>query len=171
MNQEATIEELLPQQVGKELQVRAGGAQYLHDVTSDLEMHLDYFVMVSSSKAAWGSPNFASLNASCSYMDQLAVSRRDIGLPALSIQSGWLRGAGWLEDPTRNGSLKQFYNSSSLHISEFLAVLHKLIDQPDLEPIVMVANEVSINIFIHYSHIVKGEAEFEPFCAPQYFKF
>ncbi len=146
LNQDTELENITSQQMSKEMKVRARGAQFLNDVTSDLNLTLDYFVTLSSSKVAWGSPNLASFCASCSYLDQLAECRRHKGQAALSVQCGWLRGAGWLEDRTRNGSLQQFYNSSSLHISEFLAILHKLLDQPDLPPVIMVSNEVGFPI-------------------------
>ena len=142
LNEDCTLEDLTSAKFEQQINTRATSAELLHAITKELNMNLDHFVMFSSSKSAWGNPNLAAFCSSCGVLDALAAKRRGEGLPALSVQAGWLRGAGWLEDKSRAASLEQFTKGSSLHVREFLSLLHKVILRTDLPPVVMLANEV-----------------------------
>ena len=142
LNEDAAIDNLSSKHVEESLSTRGRSAQWLHEITRELGIHLDHFVLFSSSKAAWGNPNLAAFNSSCAMLDALAMKRREEGLPGLSVQAGWLRGAGWLEDKNRAANLEQFTKSSSLHVREFLSLLRKVLLRPDLPAVVMLANEV-----------------------------
>jgi len=64
------------------------GSFYLHEVSQEAGLSLDYFVLFSSTAAALGNPgqsNYASAN---SFMNALAHYRQSQGLPALSINWG-----------------------------------------------------------------------------------
>ena len=142
LNEDAKIENANSKQVEESLNTRGRSALWIHEVTKELSCELDHFVLFSSSKAAWGNPNLAAFNSSCGMLDALATQRREEGLPALSVQAGWLRGAGWLEDKSRASTLEKFTKGSSLHVREFLSLLHKVLLRTDLPPVVMLANEV-----------------------------
>ena len=65
------------------------GALNLHEATKDIP--LDYFVLFSSIASSMGSPGQTNYAAANSFLDQLAITRHQQGLPALSIQWGpWL---------------------------------------------------------------------------------
>jgi NAD(P)-dependent dehydrogenase (short-subunit alcohol dehydrogenase family)/acyl carrier protein len=73
---------------------KVAGAWNLHNLTRD--ENLDYFVLFSSLASIFGNGgqgNYASANA---VLDALAAYRRSRGLPALSVNWGYLGQVGWL---------------------------------------------------------------------------
>ena len=65
---------------------KVAGATNLHEATRDLP--LDYFVLYSSASAVLGSPGQTGYAAGNAFLDGLAQSRRQSGLPALSVSWG-----------------------------------------------------------------------------------
>ncbi|GAA2480577.1 type I polyketide synthase [Streptomyces longisporus] len=80
------------------LAAKATGAALLDELTRELELELDAFVLFSSISATWGSglqPSYAAANT---YLDALATRRLSEGLPATSVAWGpW--GGGGMTDP------------------------------------------------------------------------
>ncbi|MFR9776092.1 SDR family NAD(P)-dependent oxidoreductase [Micromonospora sp. MS34] len=68
------------------LRAKVGGAWWLHRLTRDLP--LDFFVLVSSVSALWGTEGYAAYAAANGGLDALAAYRRSLGLPAVSIAYG-----------------------------------------------------------------------------------
>ena len=72
------------------LAAKVHGTWHLHAATRDLP--LDFFVMFSSIASVFGSAGQANHAAANAFLDALASTRRDAGLPGLSINWG-----GWSE--------------------------------------------------------------------------
>jgi NADPH:quinone reductase-like Zn-dependent oxidoreductase/acyl carrier protein len=87
---DATIEALGPAQVERAFAPKANAARHLHELTAGLD--LSAFVMFSSAAGVLGSPGQGNYAAANAYLDALAQTRRDRGLPASSIAWGlWQR--------------------------------------------------------------------------------
>ncbi|HEY8984547.1 MAG TPA: type I polyketide synthase, partial [Streptomyces sp.] len=67
---------------------KAGSAWLLHELTGELGLDLDAFVMFSSGAASWGSAGSPGYAASNAFLDGLAGYRRGRGLAATSIAWG-----------------------------------------------------------------------------------
>lgn len=68
------------------------GATHLHESTKHLD--LDYFVLFSSSAVLFGSPGQSAYASANSYMDALAIHRKNLGLAATSINFGTVSDVG-----------------------------------------------------------------------------
>ncbi|WP_182876000.1 type I polyketide synthase [Microbispora sp. H10670] len=88
------------------LRHKYGGAWWLHQAAR--VWPLDFFVLVSSVSAVWGTKGCAAYAAANGGLDALAAHRLSIGLPAVSIAYGpWaLDGAGLADDVTRERSAR-----------------------------------------------------------------
>jgi acyl transferase domain-containing protein/thioesterase domain-containing protein/acyl carrier protein len=93
---DATLPNLTRSRFATVLRPKVVGVQNLHDLTSSLP--LEMFVCFSSTSALLdgaGQANYAAANA---YLDSFAMYRRQLNLPALSINWGGWAGAGMAAD-------------------------------------------------------------------------
>ncbi|MET7671693.1 SDR family NAD(P)-dependent oxidoreductase [Micromonospora luteifusca] len=72
--------------VADALRAKAGGAWWLHRLTQD--QPLDFFILISSVSALWGTEGYAAYAAANGALDALAAHRVSLGLPAVSIAYG-----------------------------------------------------------------------------------
>ena len=107
---------LRPDQLQLMLGSKARSAQYLHDHT--LDQPLDVFMLMSSLVTVWGNPVQPSYCAANSFLDALALQRHSLGLPALSLQLGAVRGAGFLEDKSDVTRRLADKGTSTLHMTK-----------------------------------------------------
>ncbi|MFI7576083.1 SDR family NAD(P)-dependent oxidoreductase [Micromonospora sp. NPDC049497] len=82
------------------LRAKVGGAWWLHRLTRDLR--LDFFVLVSSVSALWGTEGYAAYAAANGGLDALAAYRRSLGLPAVSIAYGPWAVSGMADGDSRD---------------------------------------------------------------------
>lgn len=81
---DGTIQQLTPERLLRVMRPKVLGAWHLHQLTHDLR----YFVCFSSAASLLGSPGQANHVAANCFLDAIAQYRRQLGLPALSINWG-----------------------------------------------------------------------------------
>lgn len=100
------IRNLDQQQLQRVLEPKAKGAQYLHELTTHLQ--LDFFVLFSSATTLFGNPGQANYVAANHWLEALARHRLAHGLPATSVLWGAIDDAGFL---ARNQDIKDALQS------------------------------------------------------------
>ncbi|PWK67450.1 short-subunit dehydrogenase, partial [Streptomyces sp. CG 926] len=84
------LDEIEAAGLGGQLSARTRGARHLDEITSELGVELDAFVLFSSGAAVWGSANNGANAAAGAFLDGLARERRSRGLTATSVSwGGW----------------------------------------------------------------------------------
>ncbi|WP_285893162.1 type I polyketide synthase, partial [Streptomyces hilarionis] len=82
------------------LSAKTLGARHLDELTAELGLELDAFVMFSSGAAVWGSAGTGAYAAANAYLDGLAWERRARGLTATSVSWGGWKDTGMATDGT-----------------------------------------------------------------------
>lgn len=123
--EDAPILNLGAEQLERVFRPKLLGAWNLHEAT--LHDNLEMFVLYSSSSAVVGNPGQGAYVAANLYLDALALYRKSLGLPALSIGWGAIKDAGFL---TRHqavaGMLKSRTGLDATPAHEALAELGRL---------------------------------------------
>ncbi|EXU64748.1 polyketide synthase [Streptomyces sp. PRh5] len=90
---DATVDALTPERIEAVLRPKVAGARLLHELTRDLDLDLDAFVLISSIAGTVGAAGQGNYAAASAYLDALAQLRRAEGLPATSVAwSAWAGG-------------------------------------------------------------------------------
>jgi acyl carrier protein len=124
------LEDCLVQKLDHERMMRVigpkmSGAWNLH--TQTLGIPLDLFVCFSSMASVFGLPGQANYAASNTFIDSLAYYRRGLGLPALTVNWGYLRDVGYVARNEQIGERFEGQGLKSFSPREALALLGRLL--------------------------------------------
>ncbi|XP_070582137.1 probable polyketide synthase 1 [Ptychodera flava] len=123
---ETLLPDLTPEQLDFVLQSKAKSAHHLHNLTKN--ENLDIFFLMSSVSTLRGQSAQPAYCAANSVLDALAEYRHTLGLPALSLQMGAVRGAGHLESRPETAKVLESQGCSTLHINEIMELLGSLLN-------------------------------------------
>lgn len=76
------------------------GTWNLHNVASEQQLHLDFFTMLSSISGLVGQKGQANYAAANVFLDNFAVYRQKMGLPACSVDLGAIEDVGYMSQHT-----------------------------------------------------------------------
>ncbi|GAB4152428.1 MAG: hypothetical protein Fur0021_17200 [Candidatus Promineifilaceae bacterium] len=99
--------EITPEAWQATLRPKVAGTLNLHALAKETIADLDYFVLFSSMAAVLGSKDLAHYAAANAFMDGFAHYRRQLGLPALSINWGAWADAGMTVDTDQETYLRR----------------------------------------------------------------
>jgi acyl carrier protein len=108
-------------------QPKIQGTWNLHNVSMDLGLDLDFFLLFSSWSGLvgqWGQANYAAGN---SFLDSFAQFRRNMMLPASTVDIGIMEDIGYV---SRNAHVLEHFRTTSTHVlyeQDLLDSLHLMI--------------------------------------------
>ncbi|MEU5032240.1 type I polyketide synthase [Streptomyces milbemycinicus] len=94
------VRELDAADLDAEMAAKTLGARHLDELTAELGLELEAFVLFSSGAAVWGSAGSGGYAAANGYLDGLAQERRARGLAATSVSWGNWKDTGLATDTT-----------------------------------------------------------------------
>jgi NAD(P)-dependent dehydrogenase (short-subunit alcohol dehydrogenase family)/aryl carrier-like protein len=121
--EDALLTNLDDDRIDRVLAPKVSGTWNLHAQT--LGRPLDFFAMFSSLSSVFGHAGQASYAAANAFLDALAWHRRALGLPALTINWGYLGEAGYLARHSTLGARLERQGVLSMSNAEALAALEK----------------------------------------------
>jgi acyl transferase domain-containing protein/acyl carrier protein len=138
MLDDGSLLNLNTERMKKVMSPKVDGTWNLHNAT--LRKPLDFFVLFSSAVSVLGSPGQGNYAAASSYLDAMAYYRRNLGLPAISINWGPWAEVGLAAEATDR--LRE-QNTSTQHlikvikIDQGLEILEQLLTEPTPQIVVL----------------------------------
>lgn len=130
-----TIDAMEYDQFAKTMTPKVAGSWYLHELTQSID--LQYFVCFSSATAVWGGKAQAHYAAANEFMDHLAHYRSSVGLPALTINLGPVKGGGMA---TENKEMFEKIGISELEPGILMQNIFKLMQSNAIQAILVDVN-------------------------------
>ena len=100
------------------------GAWNLHQLTQKYD--LKHFILFSSASSLLGSPGQANYCAANAFLDTLAHGRRNLGLPAISINWGAWQNTGLASNPQTTANLKQ-KGIDAIEVGNAIVILEQIL--------------------------------------------
>jgi NADPH:quinone reductase-like Zn-dependent oxidoreductase/aryl carrier-like protein len=114
---------------------KVSGAWNLHTLTAGRP--LDFFVLFSSLSSVFGHAGQANYAAANAFLDSLAHYRRARGLPALTVNWGYLGNVGYLAERQHLGERLERQGVQSFTVEEALTLLGRLLQRQAIQASVM----------------------------------
>jgi acyl transferase domain-containing protein/aryl carrier-like protein len=133
--EDALLTNLDDDRMDRVLAPKVNGTWNLHLRT--IHRPLDFFVMFSSLSSVFGHAGQANYAAANAFLDALAWHRRALGLPALTINWGYLGEAGYLARHVELGERLERQGVLSLKLEDALAALEKVLLRGHVQASVM----------------------------------
>ncbi|WP_426604044.1 SDR family NAD(P)-dependent oxidoreductase, partial [Streptomyces sp. WG7] len=128
---DGVLDALTPERIDGVLRAKATSALYLHELTTELDITLDAFVLFSSAAGVWGAAGQGNYAAANAYLDALAEQRRADGLAATSIAWGpWAEG-GMAADEAMAARMRRG-GVSPMNAATALTALHRAVGAQDI---------------------------------------
>ncbi len=121
---DAPIERLTEERMWKAMAPKIMGAWNLHALTAGIP--LDFFVLFSSITSVIGNPGQANYGAGNAFLDALAYYRRARGLPALTVNWGFVGEVGHVANSPEAAERLYRRRITAMPISETLDALDEL---------------------------------------------
>ncbi|KAG8533450.1 putative PKS/NRPS-like protein biosynthetic cluster [Bacidia gigantensis] len=147
---------------------KVAGTRNLHEYFIEQSMDLDFFVMLSSLAGIYGNLSQSNYAAGNTYQDALAYHRVAKGLPALSIDVGFVDDAGWtIENIDLVATGKGVGWAKHITTEHLLRLIeHNIINSLEtgpkrfvVDPQVSVGIEATRSWDARFSHIAAGQAQ------------
>jgi NADPH:quinone reductase-like Zn-dependent oxidoreductase/acyl carrier protein len=110
---------------------KMAGAWNLHAATRELP--LEHFICFSSFSTSLGAPKQSAYNAGNFFLDALAQYRRAGGLPALTVDWGAIRGAGFVERNPKTAEYLEKVGLPAFRVVDALRVLGRLLPRDPVQ--------------------------------------
>jgi acyl transferase domain-containing protein/NAD(P)-dependent dehydrogenase (short-subunit alcohol dehydrogenase family)/acyl carrier protein len=133
--EDALLLNLDPERMRRVLRPKVEGTWNLHRQT--LHCPLDFFVLFSSLASVFGHAGQGNYAAANLFLDALAWHRRALGLPALTINWGYLGEVGYLAERPRLGEWLERQGVLSLPVRHALTLLERAMQRQAIQISVM----------------------------------
>ncbi len=133
--EDALLVNLDRDRIDRVLAPKVSGTWNLH--TQTMGRPLDFFVMFSSLSSVFGHAGQASYAAANAFLDALAWHRRAGGMPALTVNWGYLGEVGYLAQRAELGERLERQGVLSFTVPEALAALEKAMQREHVQVSVM----------------------------------
>jgi acyl transferase domain-containing protein/aryl carrier-like protein len=133
--EDALLLKLDRERIDRVLAPKVSGTWNLH--TQTCGRPLDFFVMFSSLSSVFGHAGQTSYAAANAFLDAVAWHRRAAGMPALTVNWGYLGGVGYLARRAELGERLERQGVLSFTVPEALAALEKAMQREHVQVSVM----------------------------------
>lgn len=126
--EDTMVSNLTASQIERSMAAKLKGAQGLDEISRELGLTLDMFILYSSVTTLWGNPGQAAYVAANHWLEALTAIRRSNGLPATCIRWGAIEDAGFLARNTDiKETLKNRLGSATLNSDDAMNIMEQML--------------------------------------------